>query len=188
MGPCKNWMKSFLSNRKQCVEVNGVRSKLSDIEYGVPQGSILGPLLFIIYTNDLPKACNSSDVFLFADDTNIAGINCSKNELEVDLASVNTWLLNNKLTLNLEKTVHDNFKNLTPDSSYLNIAGSCQVSQSHCKYFGIVLDNQLKYNYHIETVRKKLSVQCGILCKLRHLVPRVFLLRFYDTNVKPIIQ
>ena len=188
VGPCKNWMKSFLSNRKQCVEVNGVRSKLSDIKYGVPQGSILGPLLFIIYINDLPKACNSSDVFLFADDTNIAGITCSKNELEVDLASVNTWLLNNKLTLNLEKTVHVNFKNVTPDSSYLNIAGSCQVSQSHCKYLGIVLDNQLKYNYHIETVRKKLSVQCGILCKLRHLVPRVFLLRFYDTNVKPIIQ
>ena len=82
MGPCKNWMKSFLSNRKQCVEVNGARSKLSDIKYGVPQGSILGPFLFIIYINDLPKACNSSGVFLFADDSNNAGINCSKNELK----------------------------------------------------------------------------------------------------------
>ena len=130
-------MKSVLGNRKQCVEVNVVRSKLSDIKYGVPQGSIPGPLLFIIYVNDLPKACKSSDVFLFADDTNIAGINSSKNELEVDLASVNTWLLRNKLTLNLEKTVNVNFKNVTPDFSYLNIAGSCQVSQSHCKYVGI---------------------------------------------------
>ena len=128
MGPCKNCMKSFLSNRKQCVEVNGVRSKLSDITYGVPQGSILGPLLFIIYINDIPKAFQSSDVFLFADDTSIVGINCSENELEVDLASVNTRLLRNKLTLSLEKTVHVNFKNVTPNSSHLNIAGSCQVS------------------------------------------------------------
>ena len=87
-------MKSFLRNRKQCVEVIGAWSKLSDIKYGVPQGSILGPLLLIIYINDLLKACKSSDVFLFADDaTNIAGINCSENELEVDLAGVNTWLL-----------------------------------------------------------------------------------------------
>ena len=117
-------MKSVPGNRKQCVEVNGVRSKLSDIKHGVPQGSILGPLLFIIYVNDLSKACKSSDVFLFADDTNIAGISSSENKLEVDLASVNTWLLRNKLTLNLEKTVNVNFKNVTPDFSYLNIAGS----------------------------------------------------------------
>ena len=127
--------------------------------------------MFIIYINDLPKACNSSDVSQFADDTNIAGINCSKNELEVDLASLNTWLLRNKLTLNLEKTVHVNFRNVTPDSSYRNIAGSCQVSQSHCRYLGIVLDSQLKYNYHIKTVREKLSVQCGDLRNVRHLVP-----------------
>ena len=98
----------FLSNRKQSVEVNGVRSNLSDIKYGVPQGLTLGRLLFIIFMNDLPMACKSSDVLLFADDTNIVGINCSENEMEVDLASVNTWLLGNKLTLNLEKTVHVN--------------------------------------------------------------------------------
>ena len=95
VGPCKNCMKSFLSNRKQCVEVNGVRSMVSDITYGVPQGSILGPLLLIIYINDLPKAFQSSDVFLFADDTSIVGINCSENELEVDLASVNTLFILN---------------------------------------------------------------------------------------------
>ena len=85
-------MQNFLSNCKQCVEVTGVRSKLSDIKHGVPQGSVQGPLLFIIYINDLPMACKRRDVFLFADDTNIAGINCSENELEVDQASVNTWL------------------------------------------------------------------------------------------------
>ena len=65
VAPCWwNWMKSFLSNRKKGVEVNCVRSKLSDIKYGVPQGSIPGPLLVIIYINDLPKACKSSDVFV----------------------------------------------------------------------------------------------------------------------------
>ena len=102
-GICLEWFKSYLSNRYQCVDLDGTCSEWLPIKCGVPQGSILGPLLFVIYINDLPKSCSSTEIILFADDTNITAIGCTQEAVEKDLKSIQNWLQSNKLSLNIEK-------------------------------------------------------------------------------------
>ncbi|MEL6989254.1 MAG: reverse transcriptase family protein, partial [Bacteroidota bacterium] len=99
------WLKSYLTNRKQYVKIGGSVSSFRDIECGVPQGSVLGPTLFLIYINDLPNVCKHLELFLFADDTNASSLGSTKCEIESDLDNIDKWLLANKLTLNMEKTV-----------------------------------------------------------------------------------
>ena len=98
---------SYLSNRHQFVEIDGIRSELRPMKTGVPQGSTLGPLLFLIYINDMPDIVNSGNVYLFADDTAILNscFNESRvDELNADLKSVSAWLIENRLTSNVSKT------------------------------------------------------------------------------------
>ena len=103
-----NWFKSYLENRMQLVSCNGAKSPLKLIKYGVPQGSILGPLLFILYINDLPNVSSNLFFLLFADDTNIfsshSSIETLINHTNTELEKVAEWFRTNKLTLNLDKT------------------------------------------------------------------------------------
>ena len=102
------WFRSYLSDRKQYVSVNGSNSNLLSIACGVPQGSVLGPLLFLIYINDLPSSSKKLNFYLFADDTNIY---CESSDLSNlikivnrELRSVKKWLDANELSLNIDKT------------------------------------------------------------------------------------
>ena len=103
-----NWFESYLTNRKQYVFVNGESSQLRNITYGVPQGSVLGPLLFLIYINDLPNISKVLNFYLFADDTNIYFEAESPEKLETilnhELKELHTWLIVNRLSLNIDKT------------------------------------------------------------------------------------
>ena len=102
------WLKSYLNNRKQYVYINGEASQLKDITCGVPQGSVLGPLLFLIYINDLPNISKVFQFFLFADDTNIYYEAESPDKLELvinkELKKLHSWLVVNRLSLNMDKT------------------------------------------------------------------------------------
>ena len=84
-----DWFESYLKNRKQRIEINGVSSNWSSIKSGVPRGSILGPLLFLIYINDLPHVCKSSEVVLFADDTNVTALGQVNVAIENDISYLN---------------------------------------------------------------------------------------------------
>ena len=112
-GHVLSWFKSYLSSRSQFVTYNGVKSTQKNITCGVPQGSILGPLLFLLYINDLSKVCESMMPLLFADDTNLfkSGKDCDKiqNEIEHDLLKISEWLKINKLSLNIKKKLNSWF-------------------------------------------------------------------------------
>ena len=102
------WFKSYLFNRQQFVFHNGESSRLQYITSGVPQGSVLGPLLFLIYINDLPNISSILDFYLFADDTNIYYEADTPEKLELtmnrELIKLRTWLIVNRLSLNINKT------------------------------------------------------------------------------------
>ena len=107
-GVCNDWFKCYLSDRKQFVSINGYNSDLMPVIYGVPQGFVLGPLLFLIYVNDLHKTIRYSKVHHFANDTSLFRTNKSVKNLNKlvnhDMKQLNNWLSVNKISLNFEKT------------------------------------------------------------------------------------
>ena len=107
-GLANNWFKSYLSNRQQFVSINGINSKKQIMKYGVPQGSVLGPLLFLIYINDLHKAIKFSTVHHFADDTNLLVVGKSlkaiQKQINIDLKLLCKWLKADKISLHASKT------------------------------------------------------------------------------------
>ena len=107
-GTANNWFSSYLKNRSQFVSILGYESSTKPINHGVPQGSVLGPLLFLMYINDLQYAIKNSKVFHFADDTNLLNISDSPKNLQklvnADLKILYHWLLANKISLNCDKT------------------------------------------------------------------------------------
>ena len=125
-GIVKEWFKSYLSDREQFVSINGTTSEKKPIIYGVPQGSILGPLLFVIFINDLPNISNVMNILLFADDTNLflkhENVECLNNLINVELCKVSNWITANKLQLNYDKTHMMIFNSRKKDTSKLKIS------------------------------------------------------------------
>ena len=161
---------------------------------GVPQGTILGPLLFLLNINDLPQCLNFSHPRMYADDTSITYT--GKDLIEIDdylnkdLKSVNTWLSSNKLTLNLTKT---EFLIITSrqrrvylsDNPSLTINNFPIEQVSSTKSLGLFIDENLSWNTHIETVCRKISSALGFIKRIRDFVPFYTLLNIFNGLVKP---
>jgi len=107
-GDVYNWFKDYLYDRQQFVSIRGINSDTASVSYDVPQGSVLGPLLFLIYVNDMYSCIGDATVKLFADDTNLFVSGQSIDEVtaiaNVCISKLNTWFLANKLSLSLDKT------------------------------------------------------------------------------------
>lgn len=185
-GLANSWFKSYLTNQRQFVFISGNNSSELEIFHGVPQGSVLGPLLFLIYINDLLNGIHYSDVFHFADDTSLL---CSsprlktiKKRVNIDLKLLCHWLNANKIALNVAKTEVIPFRHPNKSISYdvrLKLNGK-KLSFSTCvKYLGVIIDSNLNWSFHIKNLATKLSRSNGAISKLCHYVPLKILLSVY---------
>ena len=175
----------------QCTEIGGIQSKLDYIKCGVPQGSILGPLLFLLYINDIVM---SSDVFkfiLFADDTSLFYSHKDQNEatkiMNKELSKISHWLAANKLSLNVGKSKLLIFTNQKIKTSGLElfINGERLEEVDFAKYLGVLIDNKLTWKNQIDAVNLKLSKGIGLLAKIRHFVPKSVLRSLFFTFINP---
>ena len=189
-----NWFKSYLDKRYQTCKINNVKSSRKVIECGVPQGSNLGPLLFLLYVNDLPNCLVNSKPNLFADDTNVSTFAKSTEELEkrlnLDLKNIYQWLVANKLTLNLTKTEYMIIGSrhiLNKIHSDLDIKiGDYSVKRTKTtKCLGMVIDDKIKWEDHIDHVSKKVSRGIGAIKLIKPYVPKSCLNQVYNALVKP---
>ena len=169
------WLKSYLSNRSLQTKINGKLSAPALINLGVPQGSILGPLLFLIYVNDLPKCLSSGQAIMFADDTNLFFNHVSYTELfkkaNEELHQVDSWLTANKLTLNIEKTKVITFK--TPNSPpvppnlEIKLNGNALDKVTSIRFLGVTIHEHLTWKSHMELLLKKIRMGRGIIQKIK---------------------
>jgi len=151
------WFRSYLTGRTQYVTYRDRTSDSLDVTCGVPQGSVLGPLLFIIHTNDLPNSLQHSQCILFADDTTIYNnlINAITS-IESDLALLCDWFCANKLSLNVSKTNFMIFNPYSanhhpiPDTIHLNNQDIQRVN--YAKFLGVFIDDELRWDQHIQYV------------------------------------
>ena len=191
------WFRSYLCNRKQFCRVNGVCSKTEGIEVGVPQGSCLGPLLFLIYINDLPQAVQNSAVSMYADDTSLCYQSSDINELNEainnDLKQLDIWLQGNKLSLNVAKTnsmlvsttqKHNILKSRNDDLDLKIRDNELEIIQK-TKYLGVQIDNCLNWKEHIKTVSTKVSRAIGSLKHAKTFLRQETLMTLYTGIVEP---
>ena len=185
-GVANQWIESYLKNRNQTVKLNGFTSQSKNISCGVPQGSILGPLLFLIYINDMNKAFDKCSVYHFADDTNL--LFSHKNPLVIqktmnkELTYLFQWLCANRLSLNVAKTEFILFQppRMTPENRIiLKLNGTKIHASFKIKYLGIILDHRLTWKPHLTELSKKLSRSVGMLFKIRDLCPTTVLRSLY---------
>ncbi len=191
-GVAQLWFQNYLTNRKQIVKYNQVRSKEMLIQTGVPQGSILGPILFLLYMNDIENCSKLLSFVLFADDTNIFYSNkCIKTInkiMQAEMNKVAEWLNVNKLSLNTNKTKFILFKSSNKKPKYnvkiaINDKNIEQVKSTN--FLGIIIDECLTWNNHIAKVAKKIIRASGIISKMRHFVNRNGIKLIYYALVYP---
>ena len=187
-----NWFKSYLTKRHQFVEINNAQSETLFNECGVPQGSVLGPLLFLIYTNKLLKGTNYSDIYHFADDTNLLCSSKSLKEINkkinFDLKNIVHWLKTNKISLNTNKTEIILFKTKKIDiKKHMNFRTSGQKTNivKEAKYLGLMLDQHLTFKQHMYTIKLKLNTASSLLAKIRYHVDSRLLKTVYSAIFEP---
>ena len=187
-------LESYLSNRSQYVEIDSIKSDYQKVNIGVPQGSVLGPLLFIIYLNDIHKSSNILNFLTYADDTTLSvslnsatnhNFNPSEEIINSELNNVCKWLNLNRLSLNISKTKCMIFSksNRPFYKPNLKIYDTPIEYVNSFSFLGIILDNKLNWKNHINNVAKKITKAICILTKLKHYLPRRCLKTIYDSLI-----
>ena len=186
-------IKCFLKNRKQRVVLNGQTSSWTNVLAGVPQGSILGPLFFLIYINDLSDDL-SSNPKLFADDTSLFSVvhdkNTSAKELNNDLRKISNWAYQWKMSFNpdpLKQAQEVIFSCKMTKTNHLTLIfnGNPVHQVALQKHLGMFLDCKLNFEEHLKTIVNKINKTIGLLCKFQNFLPRKSLLTIYKSFIRP---
>ena len=151
----------YLSDQKQIVRVDNVSSRPKDVTSGVPQGSLLGPLLFCIFINDLPEALAFSDSYLFADDLKFLSVNLTELQVQTDLQSLEIWVNKNRMALATDNCATLTFRG---KDTIFKLFGESLKTEANVRNLGISLTNDLTWNMHIS---KKVAKANGVLYLLR---------------------
>jgi hypothetical protein len=182
---------SYLSHRKQCVEINSVKqgiyvSTTREIEYGVPQSSILGPILFSLFINDLPLNVMGSKIVLFTDDTNILVSEANMSNLQSKLNNVmnelQTWLTLNSLVVNVQKTLVMSFRtaqNKKPVLPQVIFEGRDIPYDTETKFLGVYINENMKRNSHIKYLSSKLNTSSYVINSLKNVMSPYVLRTIY---------
>ena len=193
-GAAGNWFESYFSGRNQQCSVNGRLSNSRSLICGIPQGTILGPLLFLVYINDLPNCLAHAEPRVYADDTLLTFASNNMKDIEFylnqDLANVNQWLIANKLTLNQSKTefmlIGSRQRLCTFQSApNLTINGTPIKQVSQAKSLGVYVDENLSWTTHINEITKKIASGIGALKRVRPFVPLNTLMTIFNSSVQP---
>ena len=201
-GTAHSLLKSYLSDRKQVVVYNGTVSNSCDIHYGVPQGSILGPLLFLLYVNDLMNCYTDLDTkfVLYADDTNIFISGPSKEKTftkaNMVLQKISEYMRCNLLHINMSKCCYIHFRPTSESddtcartrpfadkndkSRAIFIGGNKIKKVNSAKFLGVIIDDQLNWDQHVQHLTKKLRSITGALCRIRKSIPNSLYLKLYS--------
>ena len=201
-GICHNLLTSYLSNRKQFTNFQQILSDECSVEYGVPQGSVLGPLLFLIYINDIVNCTDLGTFVLFADDTNIFVSGRSKADAyknaNLVLNNVSEYMIKNQLHINMSKSVHMHFKPSINFSDRLTCArvrehGSEPVIKignqklkkvDQVKFLGVIIDEDLKWEPHVQHLSQKLKSALVMIKRIIKFIPRSEYIKIYDALFK----
>ena len=192
-GKLLGFFESYLSNRKQRVSLNGSCSEYAVIQSGVPQGSVLGPLLFLVYINDLEKDIKSNVKF-FADDTMLYSIvkdpTLSASDLNHDLEKINQWAKQWKMAFNPDPNKQANEVLFSCKTKKVNhppifFNGSPVVQVTETKHLGLILQYKLNFEKHLLDKIKKAKKIIGIMKHLNHLLPFKTLNQMYKSLVRP---
>ena len=193
-GPPLKLIQNYLFNRKQFVKINNTFSSVGNITLGIPQGSVLGPLLYLIYVNDLPNLSQNYQTILFADDTVLSFEGKNPSEINrncnLELGILNDWAIANRLTINSDKTFFNIVSNskFPPNSFDINLNNVPISQNSSITYLGVIFDEKLKFNLHIKDICNKISKSIGVLNKLRDNVPHFALKNLYYSLIFPYLN
>ena len=187
-GIAHDWFRSYLANRYQYVSVNGVNSEIGKLEHGVPQGSILGPLLFVIFINDLPNIFAGAHFILYADDANIiiTGKNITEleNKINTLIPRLTSWVGVNSLKLNTTKTKYMLISNTVKHDFDIVIHNHTIARVTQDRFLGVIIDEKLTFKSHRQALARKISNNCGVLYRARYVLNQKSLVSLYYSFIQ----